>query len=331
MSTSVLICDDSSMARKQIARALQPGWRVDLRFATNGAEALDAVRAGGVELLFLDLTMPVLDGYQTLEALRREATMPKVIVVSGDVQPDARRRVLDLGALEFIQKPVDQALLSELLHSLGIAPERTDNAQPDVPLDVDFLDCYREVANVAMGQAASLLARLLDAFVILPVPNVNTLEPSELRMALASTEQYNSVSAVCQGFTGAGIAGEALLIFNDASFVDIARLMKYPGRLDRAAELELLMDIANILIGACLRGIADQFDIRFSQGHPTVLGQHRKVSDLMAANAARWRKTLAMEINYRIEDYRINCDLLLLFTEDSVATLNDKIGYLLNA
>jgi chemotaxis protein CheY-P-specific phosphatase CheC len=319
------------MARKQIARALPSAWDVQLRFAANGAEALDAVRAGGIELMFLDLTMPVLDGYQTLEALRQERVVPKVIVVSGDIQPDARRRVLELGAAEFIRKPIDQAQLTEVLQGLGIIECAGGAPREQIRFDVDLRDCYRELANVAMGQAASLLARLLDVFVILPVPNVNILEPSELRMALAATENYESASAVCQGYIGAGIAGEALLVFNDASFKDIARLMKYPGQPTRAAELELLMDIGNILIGACLRGIADQLDIRFSQGHPTVLGQHCKVADLIAANDGRWQHTLAMEINYRIEDYSINCDLLLLFTEDSVATLNAKIGHLLEA
>jgi chemotaxis protein CheY-P-specific phosphatase CheC len=105
--------------------------------------------------------------------------------------------------------------------------------------------------------------------------------------------------------------------------------MKFEGALDGKVELELLMGVSNILIGACLKGIADQLDIRFSQGHPTVLGQHCKISDLMAANVGRWKTTLAVEINYAIEDYNINCDLLLLFTEDSIPVLNDKLTYLL--
>jgi chemotaxis protein CheY-P-specific phosphatase CheC len=331
MSTAVLICDDSGMARKQIARSLPEGWDVEVSFATNGAEALEAIRAGEPEVMFLDLTMPVLDGYGTLEALRKEGHGTKVIVVSGDIQPDARRRVMELGALEFIKKPVDQDKLTAILEVLGISAAAANAPAREVSIDVDIRDCYREITNVAMGQAADLLARLLDVFVILPLPNVNMLEANELRMALAATENYDSVSAVCQGYIGSGIAGEALLIFNDASFADIARLMKFEGELDAITELELLMDIANVLIGACLKGIADQLDIRFSQNHPTVLGRHCKVSDLVAANARRWKQTLAVEINYEIEAYNISCDLLLLFTEDSVASLNQKIGHMLDA
>ena len=119
------------------------------------------------------------------------------------------------------------------------------------------------------------------------------------------------------------------MILNDSSFKDIARLMQYDGELTTKVELELLMDIANILIGAVLKGLAEQIDMTFSQGHPVVLGQHAPVSELIKANARRWRRTLAIEISYGIENYNISCDLLLLFTEDSIKTLNYKVEFLL--
>lgn len=55
----------------------------------------------------------------------------------------------------------------------------------------------------------------VGGFVILPIPNVNVLEVSELHMALNSAASSGTLSAVCQGFIGAGIAGEALVLFHD--------------------------------------------------------------------------------------------------------------------
>ena len=138
-------------------------------------------------------------------------------------------------------------------------------------LDEDLRDSLRELSNIAVGRAADLLARLLDTFVIMPIPAVNLLERSELSMALSSVQGTHSVSAVCQGFTGSKIAGEALLIFNDASFTDMAELTHFEGEITEQIELELLMDISNILIGACLKGLAEQLDINFSQGQPYLL------------------------------------------------------------
>ncbi len=343
MTTPVLICDDSSVARKQMARSLPADWDIEVSFAGNGEEALQAIKEGKGDILFLDLNMPVMDGYETLQNIVSMDLPTMTIVVSGDIQPEAHARVKKLGAMEFIKKPCAPEALAELLEQFGLyrpgatEPDQTaEKAAPAAPVmkgdsgKIEYRDCIQEISNVAMGRAADLLARLLDVFVKLPIPNVNELEVSELEMALSLTEQEDTYSAVCQGFIGSGISGEALLIFNDSSFSDMARLLNYKGEIDRTVELELIMEVASILVGACINGIADQLDINFSQGHPVVLGQHVKVSNLIKANANRWSKTLAIEITYEIENYSISCDLLMLFTEDSLDNLYKRLGYLMN-
>lgn len=337
MTTAVLICDDSNLARKQLARILPEEWQSKLFFAGHGAEALDTLKQQHIDWLFLDLNMPVMDGYEVLAELNKTQLDIKIVVVSGDVQPEAFERVKSLGALDFIRKPVDAQKLQQLMQQHAMATSAASKPAPIMPktaavsveLGAEMRDVLQELTNVAMGQAGDLLARLLNVFVKLPIPNVNLIEVSELHMALASVEQESTTSAVCQGFIGGGVSGEALLILNDSSFKDIARLMNYHGELTVKVELELLMDIANILIGAVLKGLAEQIDMSFSQGHPVVLGQHAAVSELIKANAKRWRKTLAIEVSYTIENYNISCDLLLLFTEDSLKTLNYKVAFLL--
>jgi chemotaxis protein CheY-P-specific phosphatase CheC/CheY-like chemotaxis protein len=373
MTTKLLICDDSNMARKQVARSLPDGWDVEISFAANGIEGIKEIKAGKGDVLLLDLNMPEMDGYQVLETILAEDLPTLTIVISGDIQPEAHQRVTGLGALGFIQKPINKSILTEVLSSYGIftskaqiladsadiasdvtshinddelktdsirQPELISAAAPiessidivksDIVLSADMRDCYQEIANVAMGRAGDLLARLLNVFVELPIPNVNFIEVSELRMALKDIENHESTSGVCQGFISAGISGEALLILNDSSFKDVASLMNYQYDADMGTELELLMDLANVLIGACLKGVSEQLDIQFSQGHPEVLGQHRKISDLIANNANKWKKTLAIEISYSIENYPIKCDLLLLFTEKSMRTLTNKLAYLID-
>jgi chemotaxis protein CheY-P-specific phosphatase CheC len=341
MVAAVLICDDSNLARKQMARSLPADWQEKISFAGHGQEALEVLKRQPIDLLFLDLNMPILDGYEVLQAIAQQKIPVKVVVVSGDIQPEARERVLGYGALDFIRKPVAAEKLTEVLqqflskHTAEDSKQVIDRAMNanqlagDFALDPILRDVFQELTNVAMGQAGDLLARLLKVFVKLPIPNVNVIEVSELHMAIASVEQKQTTSAVCQGFIGGGISGEALLILNDSSFVDIAKLLNYNGKLTTKTELELLMDIGNILIGAVLKGLAEQIDMTFSQGHPVVLGQHAPISEMIKANAKRWKRTLAIEISYGIENYNINCDLLLLFTEDSIKTMNYKVAFLL--
>jgi CheY-like chemotaxis protein len=120
MSIPLLICDDSNMARKQVQRSLPEGWDVEISLATNGQEAMEAIREGKGEILFLDLTMPVMDGYQVLEAIQAEGLKTVTIVISADIQPEAYSRVKALKALDFIKKPVDRIKLSEVLHKYGL-------------------------------------------------------------------------------------------------------------------------------------------------------------------------------------------------------------------
>ncbi len=163
-------------------------------------------------------------------------------------------------------------------------------------------------------------------FVQLPIPTVNILEVGELHMALADAAQGDKLSAVCQGYIGGGIAGEALLIFHDSEIADMARLL----RADDYLELEMLLDLSSLLISACLSGIADQIDVVFSQGHPQVLGQHASIDELIRVNRQRWKNTLAVEISYSLEGHDIHFDLLLLFTEDSVELLSRKLALEMN-
>ncbi len=325
---SVLICDDSMVARKQVAKCLPQDWEVAIHFAKHGREAVEALEAGKGQLLLLDLNMPVMDGYQTLQAIERKELDTKVVVISGDIQPEAHERVKKLGAIDFIKKPVNSAVLLQVLITNNIIqPEaKIENTQE---LDSEIRDCYQEITNIAMGQAGDHLARIMNVFVQLPIPNVNLIEVSELHMMLSDIEQHERVSAVCQGFLGPGVSGEALFILSDSSFGDVAKILNISGEVDDQMQLEVLMDAASLLIGACLTGLASQMDLSFSQGHPVVLGQHQSVGDLIRANKMKWKRTLAIELSYGIEGYNVQCDLILLFTEDSMETMNSKLAHLL--
>ena len=327
----LLVCDDSNMARKQLLRALPADWPVSVTEAGNGREAMDAIRRGLGQVVLLDLTMPEMDGYQVLSALRAEGLKAHVIVISGDIQEEAVRRVRELGALAFLKKPFDENELRQTLSQLGLLTEPGQallGSRPAANTVISFHDVFRETVNVAIGRAAALIAKVLGVFVQLPVPNVNILEVGELHMALTDASSCKELTAICQGFIGSGIAGEALLMFHDSEIADIAQLMQRQN--PDYSDLEMLLDLSSVLIGACLSSIAEQIDVVFSQGHPQILGQHASIDELIRVNHKHWRKTLAVEISYSLEGHDIRFDLLLLFTEDSIERLTHKLAYLMN-
>jgi len=120
MSTPILVVDDSPMARKMLIKALPSNWDVEIFQADNGKEALDAYRAGKADVMFLDLTMPELDGYGVLEAIQKEGLNSFVIVVSADIQPLAQQRTKKLGAMAFVKKPVTAEAIESILKEYGV-------------------------------------------------------------------------------------------------------------------------------------------------------------------------------------------------------------------
>ncbi|MGO1463574.1 MAG: response regulator [Marinobacter sp.] len=343
MTTRILICDDSALARKQMARALPSGLADEILFANNGAEALEVLRAQQADLMFLDLNMPQMDGYEVLQHIRAEDLPIMTIVVSGDIQPEARERVLKLGAMDFIKKPTDIGVVLSLLANYGFyrpgdlesAALSDDNlsagSEPhSQTISVSLNDSLQEIANVAMGRSSDLLARLLRVFVKQPVPKVDFIANSELHMAISAAHNSDTYSAVCQGFTGAGIAGEALLLFADASFRDMAELLHYDTLESESVNVEVLMDMSSILFGAFLRGMGDQLDLQLGLGHPSMLGQHLQITELLEHQNSRDEQLLCIEICYTLEERNIQCDMLVLLTEDSVPFLEQRLQYLVD-
>ncbi|MCG8313642.1 MAG: hypothetical protein MI976_10530, partial [Pseudomonadales bacterium] len=119
-----------------------------------------------------------------------------------------------------------------------------------VALTEDQRDCLQEVVNVAMGQAGDSLARFLEVFVHLSVPRIRLVSRDELGGELEQLVGGADikVSGISQGFyhvdDGNGVRGEAIVVFTDSSFKEMADLLAYDEELNEAGERELLMDIA---------------------------------------------------------------------------------------
>ncbi|KZN43700.1 response regulator [Pseudoalteromonas luteoviolacea] len=120
MSYSVLVCDDSTVARKQVVRCLTSNLDVDVCQAKNGREALEILQKSQIDLLCLDLTMPELDGVGVLEAIKAHKIETFVVVISADIQVQMKTKVAELGAIKFLEKPVKSEQLLSLLSEYGI-------------------------------------------------------------------------------------------------------------------------------------------------------------------------------------------------------------------
>ncbi len=117
-----LITDDSKMARRMTMKILENFTTKDdlVLQATNGAEAVEIYKEHEPDLCFMDLTMPVLDGFEATLQIKKINPNAKVIVLSADVQQKAIEKAQMSGAIGFINKPIDYDKMKGVLLKLGI-------------------------------------------------------------------------------------------------------------------------------------------------------------------------------------------------------------------
>ena len=116
----ILVTDDSKMARKMVIKTLKDSTNKELEIfeAQNGQEALDLYKELSPKIVFLDLTMPVMDGFTALEKIKEYDKNAKVVIVSADIQKLSMDRVLVLGAFNFIKKPIDIVKMQQIFKKL---------------------------------------------------------------------------------------------------------------------------------------------------------------------------------------------------------------------
>src|SRR5262249_52795412 len=108
----ILVVDDNEDNRETLRRRLERHGHTVVA-AANGQIALEQIRAGGFDLVLLDIMMPILDGYQALGRLKADPTtrdLP-VLMVSALDEVSAVARCIELGAEDYLPKPFDPVLL----------------------------------------------------------------------------------------------------------------------------------------------------------------------------------------------------------------------------
>ena len=117
----ILVTDDSKMARKMVIKTLTEilGDDVEIHEAQNGQEALDLYKQISPNIAFLDLTMPIMDGFEALEKIKEFDSNAKVVIISADIQKLSMDKALQLGAFNFIKKPIDLEKMQQILNKIN--------------------------------------------------------------------------------------------------------------------------------------------------------------------------------------------------------------------
>ena len=117
-----LITDDSKMARKMTIKSLEDLIKKEdeILEASNGLEAVELYKEHKPGICFMDLTMPVMDGFEAIKEIKNYDKDAKIIIVSADIQEFSKQKARENGAMGFINKPINKDTISMMLNKLGL-------------------------------------------------------------------------------------------------------------------------------------------------------------------------------------------------------------------
>lgn len=116
MSPRILLVEDNAENRDMLSRRLlRRGFEID--FAVDGEEAVASARASRPDLILMDLSLPVIDGWEATRILKKDATTAHIpiIALTAHAMSGDREKALQAGADDYDTKPVDlERLLAKI-------------------------------------------------------------------------------------------------------------------------------------------------------------------------------------------------------------------------
>lgn len=160
-SGRLLVVDDNSVNRRVLQRALEALGHETVP-ASDGRMALSLLDEQGFEAVLLDIEMPVLDGFETLQRIKANERLSRlpVIMVSGLEDIESVVRCIDLGAVDYLTKPFNKSVLRARVDA-ALAEKRTRDAE------LDLLDQVNRLVEAAAAiEKSSFEASALESVAV---------------------------------------------------------------------------------------------------------------------------------------------------------------------
>ena len=110
-----LVVDDSEFARRNMKNILTAVGGEAAGFATNGREAIDQYMKLRPDLVFMDITMPEMEGVEAVQTIMDRDASAKIVMVSSNGYQELIKEALDSGAKHFLTKPVEPTQVASVV------------------------------------------------------------------------------------------------------------------------------------------------------------------------------------------------------------------------
>lgn len=110
-----LVVDDSEFARRNMTKIVESVGGEAAGFAVNGREAIEQYMKLKPDLVFMDITMPEMEGVEAVQEIMNRDATAKIVMVSSNGFQEMIKTALESGAKHFLTKPVEQHQLASVV------------------------------------------------------------------------------------------------------------------------------------------------------------------------------------------------------------------------
>jgi chemotaxis protein CheC len=188
-------------------------------------------------------------------------------------------------------------------------------------LTEDQIDALKELVNIGVGRAASVLNEMVDAYIKLQIPYIKVLTPAELQQELGQRFSRDILSAVQLSFSGS-FRGIAELVFPRESASALVAILtgEDMGSPDLdAVKIGTLSEIGNIVINGVMGTISNVLKQHMNYGLPQYTED--RIDNLVSGDIQSDNAILLAQTRFSIEELDIIGDIILIFEVKSFDAL----------
>lgn len=190
----ILLAEDNSM-NQFYAKQLLNSWQIEVELAGNGLEVVEMSRKKMYDLILMDLQMPLMDGYQALEKIKKTDNLnahTPVVCVSADVFPETRAKALASGMNDFLTKPLDEDSLFRLISKYVKQSKPRVKVCDALKMEVVKSQRLLKIENIShiITSDQKTLSQFLNLFVSSVKEDLDQLSSATIMMDRANIKAY---------------------------------------------------------------------------------------------------------------------------------------------
>lgn len=191
---SVLLAEDDEM-NQSLIRDMLKNINLGVTVTANGQEALDRLAEGRYDLLLLDMQMPVLDGMQTIDVIRKNETWKNlyVIALTGEAMPGDAEKFLRAGCNDYLAKPIDLETFYGKIYALVAGKFSMDF---EMTPERGTLESEASVEQDGEGELTAEVRSLIVNTIEGLRNNLKIFNPDHIRLLAKACEEYDSIARI---------------------------------------------------------------------------------------------------------------------------------------